>query len=276
MFEYVREAGRIYRQKGGFQLIRESIQFLRNLPIELFYVAKEYKSLTVADVTVEVSIPDRSAVRSVRFARESEYELMELLVNELQPEDVFLDVGSHIGIIAGFVSEAEPDSRVIAVEPYPPNVEALRETAKRSGGAPIEIIQQPLSDTREEISLSTPDLPGTRGLSSIAKNVGGSSINVESITGDELVNSGRIPQPNIIKIDVEGAEGKVIDGLKETLKSPNCRLVICEVHLTHSDEDSDVYLAKIESKLDEAGFQTSILHDRSMEVQIIARRPEAE
>lgn len=274
MLEYIREAERIYRKKGGMQLIRESIQFLRNLPVELYYVAKGYQSLTVDHITVEVSIPDRSAVRSVRFARQSEYELMQLLADELRSEDVFLDVGSHIGIIAGFVSEAQPDGRVIAVEPYPPNIKALRETAKRSDGAPIEIIQQPLSDTSEEISLSTPDLPGTRGLSSIAKDVGGRTMNVQSITGNELVNSNRIPQPNIIKIDVEGAESQVIDGLKETLESPDCRLVICEVHIAHTDKESNVYQEEIESKLANAGFETSILHDRSMEVQIIARKPQ--
>jgi hypothetical protein len=64
----------------------------------------------------------------------------------------------------------------------------------------------------------------------------------------------------------------VIDGLKETLNTPDCRLVICEVHVTVSNEDSDVYLREIESKLTEVGFETSILHDRSMEIQIIARK----
>jgi FkbM family methyltransferase len=272
MLKYIREASRISKKKGTLQLVRELIRFFRNLPIELLYVLKGYQWVTVGDISVKVSIPDRSAARSVRFARDGEFELVQLLADELDLEDNFLDVGSHIGIITGFVSETQPDGRVIAIEPYPQNIEALKKTANMSDGAPIEIIEKALWNTREEITLSTPDLPGTRGLSSITKDMSGRDMIVEGITGDELVNSGRIPQPNIIKIDVEGAESQVIDGLRNTINSNECRLIICEIHLSHFDVNPDVHLSEIELKLEKAGFEISILHDRDMEIQILARR----
>jgi hypothetical protein len=40
------------------------------------------------------------------------------------------------------------------------------------------------------------------------------------------------PIPNVIKIDVEGAEIKVIEGLSKTLAHQDCKAVLCEVHFT--------------------------------------------
>jgi hypothetical protein len=53
-------------------------------------------------------------------------------------------------------------------------------------------------------------------------------IKVPVITGDELISSGEVARPDVLKIDVEGAEMKVLQGLSE---AANIRAVICEVPL---------------------------------------------
>lgn len=272
MLEYAREARRIYERKGGRRLAHEIKHFVRFLPSEAYHVLRGQRTVSINGVTATVAIPDRSASREIRYALENETDLLRILLDDLQESDVFLDVGSHIGLFAAFASEVAPDGRVIAVEPYPPNIDALEETVNRSNGAPIQIIRRPLSDRVEELALSTPDLPGTRGLSSIVSNIGGETIQVESTTGDELLTSGRIPQPNIVKIDVEGAEGAVINGMESLLRSSDCRSVYCEVHLGHASPEAEAYQEEIESNLSAAGFNTKTILDRGLEIQIVGRR----
>ena len=57
-------------------------------------------------------------------------------------------------------------------------------------------------------------------------------------SGDKFVHQNGISAPNIIKIDVQGAEKRIIDGFRSTLSNKNCRIVYCEVHENHVDTDN--------------------------------------
>jgi len=49
-------------------------------------------------------------------------------------------------------------------------------------------------------------------------------------SGDDLVASGQVPAPSVIKIDVEGFELEVIKGLRHLLVSQELRLIGVEIH----------------------------------------------
>lgn len=53
---------------------------------------------------------------------------------------------------------------------------------------------------------------------------------VNIFPGDYIVKERNLPLPKAIKIDVEGFEYPVINGLKDTLSHETCKLVCCEVH----------------------------------------------
>jgi hypothetical protein len=48
--------------------------------------------------------------------------------------------------------------------------------------------------------------------------------------GDRLVAEEHLPLPRAVKIDVEGNEYAVIQGLRHTLAQPVCKMVCCEIH----------------------------------------------
>ena len=50
---------------------------------------------------------------------------------------------------------------------------------------------------------------------------------------DELVSSGELPPPTVVKIDVEGAELAVLEGMRETIGAHR-PAIICELHDTHA------------------------------------------
>ena len=71
-----------------------------------------------------------------------------------------------------------------------------------------------LSDSKGEASLRINlNRPGTSSIKSKFGKFIHSEI-IQCISGDEIFLSGKIPAPNLIKIDVEGHELKVINGLK--------------------------------------------------------------
>ena len=49
----------------------------------------------------------------------------------------------------------------------------------------------------------------------------------------QLVSTGQIPPPTVVKIDVEGAELAVLAGMSETIAAHR-PAIICELHDTHA------------------------------------------
>ncbi len=49
-------------------------------------------------------------------------------------------------------------------------------------------------------------------------------------TADSIIEEMKVDIPNVIKIDVEGAEILVLKGMKKLLKNPDLKIILCEVH----------------------------------------------
>jgi hypothetical protein len=54
------------------------------------------------------------------------------------------------------------------------------------------------------------------------------------MTIDELVASGELPPPTLVKIDVEGAEVAVLEGMRATIERHR-PAIICELHETNAE-----------------------------------------
>ena len=78
---------------------------------------------------------------------------------------------------------------------------------------------------------------------------------VELATGDALVVEGRAAPPNVLKIDVEGFELDVLQGMPKQLASPLLKHIFIEVHFTLLEERGlDGVPSQIERLLRAAGF----------------------
>jgi hypothetical protein len=69
---------------------------------------------------------------------------------------------------------------------------------------------------------------GTYTLLASAKEV--KADHVKIVPGDQLRLSSNLPIPQLVKIDVEGYEYNVMQGLRQTLGDPLCRAVCYEHH----------------------------------------------
>lgn len=219
-------------------------------------------TLGLDGVTVEFSAPNPTVVqRNIGRFRSEKTEIRDF-VDEVDEEDVVYDIGANTGLYSLFAGQRCTNGEVVSFEPYPPNVDLLKRDVRRNGLRNVEIVEAALSDSVGTVEFSQPaETDAGFGSSVISPDGSGTTVGVPTTTGDRLISEGEIPEPNVVKIDVEGAEPCVIDGLEDALSSPTCRTVYCEVHLPGvagrpSVRDFGSTAAEVRDRL--AGFGFSI------------------
>ncbi len=128
-----------------------------------------------------------------------------------------LDVGANIGVhtlgCAGSYAE------VVACEPYPPVADRLERTLGANGIGNVRVHRTALADAAGTVRFKVP-IESNLGTGSIVDdhgNAAGDLIEVPVTTGDLLLGGdGEMPVA-AVKIDTEGAEKKVLQGLARTL-----------------------------------------------------------
>jgi FkbM family methyltransferase len=158
-----------------------------------------------------------------------ELEFTRSMLDELHDGDVFYDVGSCIGLVAAHV--AARGHRVVAFEPAPAFRHRLKENLELNGLAErVQIAGWAVADSPGEAELFSDDIDG---LSPCLREVTGADrgtvrVRVDSI--DCAIAAGEIPPATVIKLDVEGAEGLALRGMKQLLAGGGVRTVFVELH----------------------------------------------
>lgn len=133
-----------------------------------------------------------------------EYEKQKLFASLVGPNSVFYDVGANVGFYS--LLAAKLRAKVVACEPDPANVALLKRHSELNR-ASIAIEQVAICE-REGFDYF--QSAGPEGV------LGRGPLQVRTIRLDSLL--ARYPVPTIIKIDVEGAEWRVLEGASEILK----------------------------------------------------------
>ncbi|WP_435075947.1 FkbM family methyltransferase [Halococcus sp. AFM35] len=206
---------------------------------------------------------DSDAHSILHFARE-ESEIVTDLLSNLSPDDVFWDVGANMGIYSCLA--AERGAEVHAFEPFPPNIGRLEANIRLNNGG-VNTHQTVLSDGDGTVEFAASEVDPT-GSGSVTIGVGSDTptTEVESVRADTLVQSGDVPAPTIMKIDVEGSEQLVLEGAQDMLQS--VRLLYCEVH--HGTAD---HRESLESFGGSEDALRSILTDVGFSIEEMATSP---
>lgn len=142
-------------------------------------------------------------------------EFSEVFINEVKKANMFVDCGAEYGYYIGLaLSYAKDGCQIVAIEPEPPRYNALVSFFEYYKN--IEILPYAVAEQEGEISIYK-----TEGRSaSIDKNltqwgnVEKEEIKVKSVTLDSLLKN-RIP--DIVKMDIAGAEVFALPGMKQTM-----------------------------------------------------------
>lgn len=158
---------------------------------------------------------------TVRFEKgDYEYPVQQALASLARPSDVCYDIGANLGFFSILLGRiVGPTGVVHAFEPVPRNAAAIERNARLNHLENISVLR---------LALSCADGDGELLL---ARHVGGAvlkgagvppdlvgSLRVKTASLDRLVERGQVRLPDIVKIDVEGAEMDVLQGMENVLR----------------------------------------------------------
>lgn len=224
-------------------------------------IDSKYKQFLVDKMdTMQVSVGDTSAkfyvcqegeLFHLNSIPDKEEQTLDWIADRIQPGDVFYDIGGHIGIYSCLIGSLDESINVVSFEPLPANANRIRENAELNNLS-VKVVEVALSDDNDEVELYTNSSQVGKGKASLQGN-GTETIFIEATKTDDLIASNLIPEPNVIKIDVEGAELDVLSGMETLLKKDHCHSIVVEVHSWEAS------VREVKNKLREFEYNTNII-----------------
>lgn len=150
----------------------------------------------------------------------------------LKPGQVFVDVGVNKGDFTLLAAKlVGADGAVLACEPEPENCKWIRQSIDLNGYKNARLFELALSDESGEAQLFIGKKSGWHTLLPNQKNADQGAVTVKTQMLDSLLSEQSFARPiDMMKIDVEGAEMKVLSGARQTIaRSPNLILLL-DIH----------------------------------------------
>jgi len=149
-----------------------------------------------------------------------------LILSHSSDDMLFIDIGAHHGFYPLLVGTKHQNARIIAFEPVPENYEILTANLKLNNVNHVEAYDLAVSNKDEIKILKVTEASDSCGFYAHPKMATLKFIEVKAIALDSLLKE--IPDvPTTIKIDTEGHELWVLEGMKGTLnKTHNTNLFL--------------------------------------------------
>ena len=182
------------------------------------------------------------------------YELNKRLAFEslVKPSMVVYDIGANVGyfsLLASVLTGTE--GKVFAFEPLPRNTRYIHRHLQINKLKNVEVIEAAVSDHEGEAYF---DLGPSTAMGHLASE---GELKVIMVSLDRMVDEGRLPPADVMKVDVEGAEYDVLRGAKKMLETQRPILFLD----THGRKPHHFTVAL----LDELGYRFEILDGKNMQ-----------
>ncbi len=183
------------------------------------YLIKDVPSFVIIDGHIIYLDPEDRLELSIRGSYEpNEVEILKKLI---RPGDIVLDVGAHIGhhtlTMARLVGTK---GKVVAFEPDPFNFVILEKNITANKYSNIVAIKKGIAEsTKKEggIFYYPKDNKAGSMIEDLTKPKG-QTIKIDTVSLDDFIENNLDSKVDFIKIDVDGGEHFVIEGMRSTLK----------------------------------------------------------
>jgi FkbM family methyltransferase len=184
-----------------------------------------YQRCPVPDIEVETTL-DRTLSLSLRLRVWVDYNtyclgfyeapLTRFFIQSLQPDSIVLDVGAYIGQYTLLAAKYASMGHVFAFEPHPESCRRLDAHVARNRLANVTVVPKAVGQMAGRMPFALTEVAFTSALLP-PDHLGDSVVEVEVTTVDDVVREAGLRQVDMMKVDVEGAEGLVLRGAQETL-----------------------------------------------------------
>lgn len=165
-----------------------------------------------------------------------EASVQEAMLRHVALGSVFFDIGANLGFFTLLAARlVGGQGRVFAFEPAPDNAAAIRRNLDINSLSNVAVMEMAVAGESGPGQLQVVDDQSWSKLIDYGAHPGTQQVlTVELVKIDDLVASGKLPPPDAVKIDIEGAEIVALEGMRETIERHR-PAIICELHDTHSE-----------------------------------------
>ncbi len=153
----------------------------------------------------------------------------EIMQQFIQADDIILELGANIGYYVAIESGRLSDKGYIyAVEPGHENIRLLKRNVALNDIKNIETYNIALSDKRGTAKLYTGKACNLHSLINGSGDFDGKYVEVETDTVDSFLKDKK--PVSFIRMDIEGYEAVIVEGMRDTLRSPFLKKLFIEIH----------------------------------------------
>lgn len=181
-----------------------------------------------------------------------EYDKQKLLEQTIPIGSIVFDLGAHVGFHTLLASTlVSSQGQVFAFEPMPKNLNYLKQHLAMNQVDNVTVIDAAVADQN---GVACFDLAASSFHGHLSAQ---GSLQVRTVSLDSLIAEGTIPLPDVIKMDVEGAEVAALVGMKSLLEKAHPTLILA----THGDEIQK----RCRAFLHALGYEIQVIGEKSIE-----------
>ncbi|QKQ75876.1 FkbM family methyltransferase [Nostoc sp. TCL240-02] len=179
---------------------------------------------------------------------------------------IIFDCGAHRGETAIDFRKKFPSAQIYSFEPVKNNFEHLKKNVEKY--PEIYCYNFALGDKEETVDIRLQSDSQTHSLNNrlLVKEEKNSEV-IKVVTIDDFLSSSNILSIDLLKIDTEGYEVKVLQGAKQSLASNKINFILAESTILEND-NCHTNLALINDYLKVYGYQITAIYD-----QVIWKNP---
>jgi FkbM family methyltransferase len=199
---------------------------MSNIDINLTLAGRNFKLSVSVDYN---SKTDNELIQALRIGGCPEPEVSNLMARAVQPGDFVVDGGANVGFFSLLLSKCVgPTGYVYAFEPGQNNLVKLKDNLKLNQCNNVEVIAKPLWNIHETLQLHMCEDGGKNSLAAHADTRGVDLI--ESAVLNDYATEDALQKMKLIKLDIEGAEEKALDGARNFLRNARCPYIVMELN----------------------------------------------
>ena len=162
-----------------------------------------------------------------------------------------LDIGSHIGLYAMYISQKSPKTKIFCFEPVKDNFNLLKENISNNLLENVRICNSAVSNRVEKGEIFLSEDQSAHSL--VQKS--GRREKIDTTTLENIIDENHIERISVLKLDCEGSEYDIIDSLSDEILK-KIENICLEYHLK---SNTDARFESLKNKLMEHKFQLEIL-----------------
>lgn len=164
----------------------------------------------------------------------SEPDTQKAMTDHIKPGDAFWDIGCNVGFMTVLGSLlVGKNGAVYSFDPVPNHTKLSEQNVRDNHFDHAKIFQMAISDKAGRARFAIAEIPAQSTLTEAGMTREGSTIiDVRTASVDGLIQEEGLRPPNVVKIDVEGAEVDVLNGMTQTLRNHR-PIIILDTHGEH-------------------------------------------